>query len=93
MGYIAGWAFEPNERELQDKNSKRFKEIQHIRESLELDKTPCYGHTKFSGTLKTDEAKALSEFDLALIADDGSLCFGGSCSKSDGGFSGRYNTD
>jgi len=90
---IAGWAFKKNELELRDKNSARYKEIAHLSGSLNLKKSPQYGHTKFTGQLE-GEAKSLSPFDVALIADHGNLCFGGDCSiRDDGKFSGSYNTD
>lgn len=90
---IKGWAFKENELELRDKNSARYKEIQHLVGNLNLKKSPQYGHTIFTGQLE-GEAKSLSAFDVALIADNGNLCFGGECGiRSDGRFSGSYNTD
>lgn len=91
---IQGWAFKKDELELRDKNTKRFKEIEHLYANLGLNKKPCYGRCEFTGQLEGDEAMALSEFDIALLADRGNLCFGGSCSKGyNGSFSGTYNTD
>ena len=90
--YIKGWAFKPNEKEMQQQYSDRYKKIANT-PGVNYSKTPCYGHNKFSGTLETEEAMALTELDLALIADHGNLCFGGSCSKSGNSFSGTYNTD
>ena len=90
---IQGYAFAENEQELRDSNIKRYKEIQHLEQTLEITRTPQYGRGSFKGVLKTDEEKALSEFDLALIADRGNLCFGGNCTKSGDTFSGCYFTD
>ena len=91
--YIEGWAFKENELDLRDKNTARFKEIEHLAKELNIKKASMYGRNQFSGVLPTDETKALSEKDLALIADHGNLCFGGSCEKSDDRFKGTYNTD
>ena len=40
---IDGWAFKPNELELRDENTARYKEIAHLKEELKLDKVPAYG--------------------------------------------------
>lgn len=90
---IEGYAFKADEREIQEKNRQRLQEISHLTESLNIKKNPQYGHVRFSGVLATDEAKQLSEHDLALIADFGNLCFGGECTKSGDRFSGKYYTD
>jgi len=90
--YIDGWAFKPNEKELQEKNTKRFNEIKDTK-GVEYTKESKYGHNDFKGKLTTPEALALSEFDLALIADWGNLCFGGKCTKIGNSFYGSYNTD
>lgn len=90
---IEGHAFKANEKELASARVARYKEISGIRSGMDMQKTSCYGKTEFRGTLKTDAAKALSEEDIALIADDGNLCFGGYCSKSGDKFSGAYFVD
>lgn len=93
MNY-SGHAFKEDEKELQATVSKRFKEIERLSDDFKKEFLPSYAHTKFTMTPQTEEAKALSEFDVLIIADGGNLCFGGSCSKrSDGTFYGRYNTD
>ena len=91
--YISGWAFNKKEKELQQKSFDRYREIKHLARELEIKKDPKYGHFKFTGVLKSEEAKALSETDLALIADHGNLCFGGTCIKRGDSFSGKVNTD
>lgn len=90
---IQGYAFKADEKEAREKNRQRLKEISHLEESLQIKKDPQYGHVRFSGVLATDEAKQLSEHDLALIADDGNLCFGGECTKFGDRFTGKYYTD
>ncbi len=90
---IQGHAFTKDEEEIQAKRFARYKEIQHLRESMILEKAPQYGKTMFAGKLKSDKAKALSEEDIALIADHGNLCFGGICTKSGDTFTGCYYTD
>ena len=90
--YIKGWAFEPNEKEMQQQYYDRYMKIKDT-PGVVITDTPCYKHGKFSGTLETEEAQMLTELDIALIADHGSLCFGGSCSKNGNSFSGTYDTD
>lgn len=90
---IEGYAFKENEKELQAKHSARFKELEHLIGKIDMQRTPAYGKGLFSGTLKTDEEKKLTEFDLALLADSGNLCFGGYCTISGNKFSGAYWTD
>lgn len=90
---LGGFAFKPYEKELSAYNSKRYKEISESGAEIEIRKTPAYGHTKFHGKLLNDEAKKLSRADIAIFADRGNLCFGGSCSISGDTFTGSYNTD
>jgi len=90
---IEGWAFSKDEAEISERYRKRFADISHLSKELSLTKNPQYGHTKFSGELTTPEARALSELDLALIADHGNLCFGGECTKIGDKFFGSYNVD
>lgn len=90
---IKGYAFQPNEAELAKSNAARYAEIKHLAADIEMSKSPQYARTKFSGTLKTEAAQSLSEFDIALIADHGNLCFGGNCTKSGNAFHGEYCTD
>lgn len=91
--YIDGHAFKKDEKEIQARRVARHKEIQHLRESMEIKKSPQYGKNTFTGKLNSDEARALSEEDIALIADHGNLCFGGNCTKSGDTFTGCYYTD
>lgn len=90
---IEGYAFKANEEEIREKYSKRYDEIKHHAKTIEMKKTPAYGQGKFTGVLKTEEEKALSALDLALIADRGNLCFGGHCTINGDRFSGAYWTD
>ena len=90
---LGGYAFKEYEKELQAHNRKRYKEIAQIADEIELTKRPAYGKGVFSGRLLTDRAKALKPSDLAIFADHGNLCFGGSCQKSGDRFSGCYYTD
>lgn len=91
--HIPGYAYSANEAELQRRNQSRYEEIKHLLGDIELDKTPEYGGTSFRGRLETDEARALDEFDLALLADHGNLCFGGCCTRDGDTFSGMYFVD
>lgn len=90
---IDGWAFKENEAELREQAKLRFEQIKHFSASLNIRKSPQYGQVEFFGDLPTDETRQLSEKDLALIADDGNLCFGGRCVKSGNRFRGAYYTD
>jgi hypothetical protein len=90
--YIEGWAFKENKTEISKANYERYKEIEHLRGELQLSKQPAYGKGNFSGVLN-ESTRHLTEKDLALIADDGNLCFGGTCTISGDRFSGSYYTD
>jgi hypothetical protein len=90
---LGGYAFREYEKELSEYNVKRAKEIQDSGAKIELRKTPAYGHTKFTGKLLNEEARKLTPADIAIYADHGNLCFGGSCSIHGDMFSGSYNTD
>ena len=90
---ISGWAFKSNEKELANKNSDRYKEISSLLKDIKFDKCPSYGKGIFEGVLDSEEAKKLSEFDIALLMDHGNLCYGGYCTKSGNKFSGAYYTD
>ena len=90
---IEGWAMKASEEELRAAKNARYEEIKHLSKELEIKKNPAYGKGIFAGVLKSEEATALSEKDLALIADHGNLCFGGYCTKSSESFSGAYYTD
>jgi hypothetical protein len=89
---IDGHAFKKNADEIMARRRARHAEIKNT-PGVELEKFSSYGRTQFTGTLTTPEAQALSEEDLALIADNGNLCFGGSCQKRGATFSGEYYTD
>ena len=90
---IEGYAFKADEKETMAKYSARMAELRKVASGVTLHKNPQYGQCKFSGTLNTPEAQALSELDIALIADGGNLCFGGECVKSGNTFRGNYWTD
>lgn len=91
--FISGWAYSATEKDTSKEYSERYKQIAHLADELKIEKKPQYGHTKFSGVLESPEAHALSDLDLALIADQGNLCFGGRCSRDGNTFRGSYNTD
>lgn len=61
---------------------------------IEINKQPAYGHTRFDATVPIDIADQVDEMDVLILADSGSVCFGGDCSKhADGKYSGKYFTD
>jgi hypothetical protein len=64
-----------------------------LAKDITLFKFPRYGKNDFKGTLNTEETQKLSELDIAIIADQGNLCFGGSCTKVGNTFTGCYYTD
>ena len=76
MASIAGWAFTKEEKEESERRRTRYAEIKHLREALHLQVNPCYGMTKYSGTIPKDQT--ITDLDLALICDGGNTCFGGS---------------
>ena len=93
---IDGWAFTKTQQDGRRVNYTRFMEIQHLlsSEHMTFGKNPKYGKTVFSGRLLSEEAKALSEKDIALLMDFGNLCFGGYCTRMpDNTFSGAYYID
>ena len=90
---IQGYAFTPNEVAIMRQHQQRYAEIRHLAESLRINKRSEYGRVHFEGELTTPEAKQLTELDLALIADYGNLCFGGSCKIRGDRFVGSYSTD
>ena len=92
--HYSGYAFTEGSEEKQAKIVKRYLEIRGIRKDLNLVVTSCYAHNNFEGKVTTEEAKALTEMDILILADSGNLCFGGDCSlNGDGSFYGHYNTD
>jgi hypothetical protein len=95
--HYGGYAYTATEKEEMDRIRKRYQEIAIYNDQITIKKTPAYAHTKFTAIINLDatqEAKALSEWDILIIADGGNLCFGGSCTKkADGVFTGSYNTD
>ena len=90
--HIEGYAYTNGWEETRAERSRRLAEICQFAGRLRIKKNHVYGQVQFSGVL-TDETRHLSEFDLALIADHGSLCFGGNCTKTGDTFSGCYFTD
>lgn len=90
---LGGYAFKSYEKELSAYNFKRYNEIVESGAQIELKKTPAYGRGMFTGKLLNDAAKSLTTADIAIYADHGNLCFGGSCKRSGDSFSGCYFTD
>jgi hypothetical protein len=90
---IRGYAFDPQEEEKRAMIQKRYNEIKHLAKDITLSKFPRYGKNDFKGMLNTEETQKLSELDIAIIADQGNLCFGGSCTKIGNTFTGCYYTD
>jgi len=92
---IAGYAYTKGEEKKHQENIDRYGEIKHLVSRIHLQKVSMYAKTQFKGELLDEECQALSEKDIALIADYGNLCFGGHCTKSDDGksFWGAYYTD
>jgi len=92
--HYSGYAYTEGSEEKQEKIMKRYQEIKHMECDLSLVVISCYAHNNFQGKAETEEARALSEMDLLILADSGNLCFGGCCElRGDGSFSGHYNTD
>lgn len=78
------------------KRYARYKEIEHLFKDFEWSFKSGYAKREFIAKPKTDEARALSAHDVALLADGGNLCFGGrslyKCSHT-GIVSGIIHTD
>lgn len=90
---LGGYAFKSYERELMEYNRRRNKELQQMADEIEISIAVGYKRNSFSGRLLTDRARELSPSDIAIFADRGNLCFGGSCNKSGDRFTGCYFTD
>lgn len=91
MASIAGWAFTKEEKEESERRRARYAEIKHLKKSLALQVNPCYGMTKYRGTIP--EGANLSDLDLAILCDDGNTCFGGSVTRSGNSFACTIFTD
>lgn len=78
------------------KRYARYKEIEHLFKDFEWSFKPGYANISFIAKPKTDEARALSAHDVALLADSGNPCFGGCNFHKDeetSTFSGMIYTD
>ena len=80
------------------KRNARYAEIKHLRNKFEWTRRSNYAQFAFTATTTDPEARSLSAADVALLADGGNLCFGGSgFSKCEAGdktiFSGIVHTD
>lgn len=68
---IKGWAFEPNEKELSKQNSDRYAAISHLRAAIG-DRESRYGENRYHGTVPA----GLTPKDIAILCDDGNVCYG-----------------
>ena len=59
------------------KRYARYVEIAHLSKDFVWSFKTGYANKEYVALAKTDEARALSAHDVALLADDGNLCFGG----------------
>lgn len=80
------------------RNSVRYNAIKHLRSKFEWTRRSSYAKFEFTATTTDPEARSLSAEDVALLADDGNLCFGGrGFTKREAGdktiFSGIVHTD
>lgn len=90
----SGWAFNRDEKERRQIIADRHKIAEPIlRGKIEMDKSPGYNHTRFTATVDESVLDQIDEMDVLIYADNGNLCFGGSCSRQGNTFSGSYNTD
>lgn len=56
-------------------NSKRFKEIEHLRDRVKFEGSG-YAHARYTVTLDAETCK-LTRRELMVLCDQGSACFGG----------------
>lgn len=90
MTNYGGYAFKPNESELAAEIRKRYSELrEQYGNGIEITKRHGYNRVSFTVTVPGD----ITEMDALILADDGNLCFGGSCSRNGDTFSGQYFTD
>lgn len=80
------------------KNGQRYDAIKHLASKFEWTTRPGYAHFTYEAVTTDPEARSLSSHDVMILADSGSLCFGGrGASKREAGdktiFSGTVHTD
>ena len=92
MTAIPGWAYTKNEREEGAARSARFKAISHLRPFLNLNPSPQYAQTTYTGTIP-ENAPELTDLDIALLCDSGNTCFGGSVRRAGRAFTCIIHTD
>lgn len=94
MIYVS-WAYTENQMKKRDENMSEYEKIKHLRSKEHMDFTgkASYACHEFSGTLLSDEAKALSNDQILLLMDTGNLCFGGKIRRNGDRFFGKYYTD
>jgi hypothetical protein len=68
---IKGWAFEPNEKELAKQNADRFSEISSRRPEVG-ERESRYGENRYHGKVPA----GLSPKDIAILCDEGNVCYG-----------------
>lgn len=90
----SGHAFRENGEFIRGKIAQvKEDKLETLKQCIIMSKSPCYGHTKFSGNV-LEGGENLSPYEILLFADDFNLCFGGDITvNSDGTFNGRYNVD
>lgn len=91
--YYGGWAFKPDNKERRAEIGRRHAEIIGLRDKIEMVKGPGHNHVTFTATVDESVLAGLTEMDILILADDGNLCFGGSCSRKGNVFAGSYSTD
>ena len=80
------------------RNSVRYKAISHLASKFDWTLRSSYAKFEYTATTTDPEARSLSAADVALLADNGNLCFGGrGFTKHEAGdktiFSGIVHTD
>lgn len=92
---IAGWAMTSDHKERQQHNADELRRFNDLGVTIEdFVRSPQYGRTSFSGRVMTHRSEVTAR-QLALFADHGNLCFGGTCqyNQDTGHFSGSYYID
>lgn len=76
-------------------NRSRYDEIKHLKKEFKWTKSPAYAVCHYTAVTEHPEAMKLTAHDVALLADDGNLCFGGRgfSNNGNGKYSGTIHTD
>lgn len=89
--YYAGWSSDPEYKRLQKGVQEAAQAVIRDKDIETINKNIKSARVSFKGRLKP--GSKVTEYQLLAWADNGNLCFGGSCTIDGTDFSGYYFTD